>query len=203
MSPEEGLRKSPKCWRDQERIRRELARLFGKSQAEASLRGKVPYICGGRFMEAYLVSGDFLRIIEKIEASGRYPYSAGIYVGRLRRRKPTLIPSADFLTYLYSVLGRPLRALTVSESGLKPFLYGNDILKASIIRCHPPIDEGEVVGVLGRDNVVYGVGLSKIASCREIQGLKPTDPVALNVFDVGWYVRGGTTLKERKFKLQG
>jgi ribosome biogenesis protein Nip4 len=75
------------------------------------------------------------------------------------------------------------------------------VLRASVLECFEPLSKGEVVGIVGEDGFVYGVGLSVIDSCQEIEGLRNVDVVAENVFDVGWYLRGGTKARERKFKV--
>jgi ribosome biogenesis protein Nip4 len=166
------------------------------------LNGYTPLICEGVFMEAYLLSKDVLETVNILLQSGRVPYSAGIYVGRLRRKEPSFIPSTDFLQYVYSSLGRILKALVIGGEGIKPFLYGKDVLKASVRKCIPPIKKSDIVSIVGEDQYVYGLGLSTIGSCDEISSLKRTDPVAINVFDVGWYLRGGTEARERKYRIE-
>ncbi len=158
-------------------------------------------ICTGAFTEAYLLTGTLMDAVTRLIESGRVPYAAGIYVGRLRRTRPTFIPSHDFLQYSFNVLGKVVRAFVIGEEGLRPFLYGKDALKASVRECRPPLVKGDVVAVVGEDGFVYGVGISALDSCSELRGLKRTDVVAWNVFDVGWYLRGGTEARERKFKV--
>jgi len=177
-----------------------IAKLFG-FEAATLLRslGKL-MICEGVFKEVYIVSGELINVIKVIFKSGRIPYSAGLYLGRLRREKPKLIPSVNTIQIIYDKLGFR-RALIVREEGIKPFLYGNDIIKKSVIKCIEPLELGDIVGIVGEDNYVYGVGLSVIGSCNELNSLKDNDMVARNIFDVGWYLRGGTEVRERMFKL--
>ncbi len=155
-------------------------------------------ICRGTFSEAYLLNQEVLEVTGKLTASGRIPYSAGLHVGRISSNR--LIPSHDFLQFIYDLLGKPVKAIEVSEAGLKPFLYGKDVLKASTVKCYPPLKRGDFIGVIGTDRYVYGIGKSLINACDELIPLRNTEPVAINVFDVGWYLRGGTEPKERKLK---
>jgi len=177
-----------------------VARLFGEDAVKV-FEGFSLLVCRGEFAEAYLLRGEVTDLVKSLLDSGRVPYAAGLYAGRLRKSCPTFVPSVDFLSFLYSGLGGFRRALVVSERGLKPFLYGKDVLKASVLECFEPLSKGEVVGIVSEDGFVYGVGLSVIDSCREVKGLRNVDVVAENVFDVGWYLRGGTEARERKFKV--
>jgi len=185
---------------DGEEVLSHFKRLFGEYSIRViSELGNI-MICSGVFTEAYILPKNLVTTVIKLFTSGYVPYSAGLYVGRLRRLKPRFIPSINALYIIYKNIGLK-RALMVSEEGLKPFLYGNDILKMSVIKCFEPIDKDEVVGIVGSDKYVYGIGLSTISSCEEIKKLKDVDVVAYNVFDVGWYLRGGTESREHMIKL--
>ncbi len=157
-------------------------------------------LCRGEFSEAYLIPKELEGLVTKLLRSGRVPYSVGMYLGRVRSRKPRFVPSVNLLHITYCELG-VRSALVVSLKGLKPFLYGNDVLKESVINCFEPVRRGYVVGIVGEDGYVYGVGLPVINSCSELNLLKGSDVVALNVFDVGWFLRGGTVPRERMFKV--
>jgi len=181
-------------------VREYLTPLFGSTVEEALTRRYEVLVCSGLFSEAYLLSGPVAAVARRLMRSGRVPYMAGAYVGRVRRSRPRLIPSADFLSLIYSLLGRPVRAVVVGLEGLKPFLYGRDVLRASVRGCFDPLGRGEVAGVVGEDGLVYGVGLASVNSCRELGRLGGEDVVVRNVFDVGWFVRGSSG-RERKFKV--
>jgi len=175
--------------------------VIDRQVVEDLLRDKSLMICEGIFKEAYLLDERVKQLVEKLLEVGKVPYSAGLYIGRLRRKRPTFIPSVNLLNKLHLILKRPYRALVVKKEGIKPFLYGKDILKASVVGCYAPIIKGDVIAVFGEDKQVYGIGLSTISSCNEIKDLKRTDPVAIHVFDVGWYLRGGTEPRERMYTL--
>ncbi len=157
--------------------------------------------CTGLFTEVYGVSEALAEVVNKVMESGRVPYSAGIYLGRLRTGRPSFIPSTQLYELVITTLGRPVRAVEISMGGIKPFLYGRDVLKLSVINCYEPLGRGEPVGILTPDGRVWGIGLSSISDCSELEGLRDLDVVARNIFDIGWYLRGGTEAKERKFKL--
>ncbi|MEM4791278.1 MAG: PUA domain-containing protein [Thermofilum sp.] len=157
--------------------------------------------CFGSFTEVYLVKPRLLGAIEAVLRSGRIPYFAGMYGGRLRSTRPEFIPSHVLIERIYEHLGRPIRAVKAMEQGIKVVLYGKDLLAESVASCFEPIELGEVVSVIGPDGYVYAIGLSTISSCEEIARLRKKDVVARSVFDLGWYLRGGTIPREAKYKL--
>ncbi len=161
--------------------------------------GKI-MVCKGIFSEVYIISNDLVEAIKIIFSKGYVPYSAGLYIGRIRRSRPQFVPSVNLLQLIYERLG-PRRALIVSEEGLKPFLYGNDILRKSVVKCYEPLNKDEVVGIVSNDGYVYGIGLSVVEGCKDLNALNELDLVAKNIFDVGWYLRGGTEARERMLKV--
>ncbi len=202
MPPE----KTVKCFECPEDLRikilSELHMLFQNDVAELLKPYSRLIICSALFAESYLISDKLMKAVTKLWGVSRNPYCAGIYLGRLRRSKPYLIPSAMLASAVFSKLGSYVNSVVVSESGLKPFLYGKDILKASVIKTYPKIVSGNYTFVLGSDGYVYGVGIAEVSG-EEVGGLKDLDLVVRNVFDVGWYLRGGTEPRERKFKIRG
>lgn len=177
-----------------------VSRLFGES-ALGALEGYTPIYCAGIFTEVYLLREPTLEAVELVVRSGRVPYFAGLYAGRLRSSRPTFIPSHILIERVYEHLGRPVRALGASETGVKVVLYGRDLLAESVVSCYEPVEAGEVVSVVGPDGRVYAVGLSRISSCEEVGRLGKTGAVARTIFDLGWYLRGGTVPREAKYRL--
>lgn len=196
-------KKVVKCFECPEDIRvkilSELYMLFQNNVIELLSPYNKLIICSGLFTESYLVSNQLMSAITKLWSAGRNMYCAGIYLGRLRRFKPYLIPSTMLANAVFSKLGSYVNSVVLSESGLKPFLYGRDVLKASVIKTYPKIRSGNYVFVLGSDGYAYGVGLAEVGD-EEFNRLGELDVVVRNVFDVGWYLRGGTEPRERKFK---
>lgn len=189
-----------KCSLGGEEVFEHVGRLFS-SKALSALEGYIPLYCSGGFTEVYLLKPELVEAVRRLLRGGRVPYSAGLYAGRLRAEKPRFIPSHILVEKVYRVLGTPVRAVVLAEEGLKTVLYGRDVLRASVLRCFEPVEPGEVLSVLGPDGYVYALALSRLGSCRSLEEMKPLDVVAKNVFDLGWYLRGGTKPRESKFKL--
>ncbi|MEM0475139.1 MAG: hypothetical protein QXV93_07470 [Zestosphaera sp.] len=156
-------------------------------------------LCTGRFTEVFVLSKPLARVVDEVLSRGITPYSAGLYLGRLRKGVPRFIPSTNILQEIYDEIGRVINAFVVADEGLKPFLYGGDILRKSVLGCYQPVKKREVVAILGADMRVYGLGLSKVDSCEELSEKRDLDEVASNIFDVGWYIRGEVR-GERKYK---
>lgn len=181
------------------RVLSELKRVFGVDVTELLSPYSELLLCSGLFTEVYLVSSDLLGVVNVLRRSGRVPYCVGIYVGRFRGRKPYLIPSTMLANIVFSRLGRYVSTVVVSDEGLKPFLYGRDVLKASVTKVYPKLRRKDIAFVVGSDGYVYGVGISLVDDST-INDLGRNDVVIKNVFDVGWYLRGGTEPREKKFK---
>ncbi len=158
-------------------------------------------ICSALFTEVYLVTDQLLQAVKALWRANRNPYSAGLYVGRLRKSKPHIIPSVMLANAVFSKLETYKNSVAISEEGLKPFLYGKDVLKASVVRTYPKIVPNNYVFVLGLDGQVYGLGISRVGE-EEMGKLRDDEVVVRNVFDVGWYLRGGTEPRERKYKTR-
>lgn len=176
-----------------------IVRLYGEG-ALGALRGYTPMYCSGAFTEVYLLHARLLEAVETILASGRVPYFAGLYAGRLRSARPKFIPSHLVIERVYRHLGRPVRAVRALERGIKAILYGRDLLAESASSCYEPVEEGEVLAVIGPDDYVYAIGVSRVAGCDGVAELKRTEAVAQSVFDLGWYLRGGTVPREAKYR---
>ncbi len=177
-----------------------VARLFGE-EALGAVEGYTPVYCFGVFTEVYLLKEPLLGAVELVMRSGRVPYFAGLYAGRLRSSRPAFIPSHILVEKIYRHLGRLVRAVRGSEAGIKAVLYGRDLLAESATSCYEPVELGDVLSVVGPDGRVYAVGLSRISSCEELGRLGRTDTVVKTVFDLGWYLRGGTVPREVKYRL--
>ncbi|MFN3268351.1 MAG: hypothetical protein ACK416_03720 [Zestosphaera sp.] len=156
-------------------------------------------LCSNKITEVFILSEVIAEVVGRVVAQGLTPYSAGFYVGRLRKSKPRFIPSINLLQEMLREAGELINAFVVADEGLKPFLYGGDILRKSVVGCYEPVRRGEIVAVLGTDKIVYGLGLSRVEGCEELKSMKDLEEVASNVFDVGWYIRGEAR-GERKYK---
>jgi ribosome biogenesis protein Nip4 len=189
-----------RCELSGEELHRHVERLYGKEALEA-LAGYIPLYCSGGFTEVYLLRQQLLDAVRSLMSSGRVPYYSGLYAGRLRTRRPLFIPSHLLIEKLHDRLGKPVRAFAASEQGIKVLMYGKDLLKESLVSCYEPIEVGEVVSVLGPDRRVYAIGLSEISRCSELDRLSRVQVVARTIFDLGWYLRGGTIPREPKYRV--
>jgi len=189
-----------KCTLGGNEVLSHISRLYGAEATEA-VKGYTPMYCSGSFTEVYLVKPQLVEAVEAVLRSGRIPYFAGMYCGRLRSAKPEFIPSHVLVERIYEFLGHPIRAVKAIEQGIKVILYGRDLLAESVASCFEPVELGEVVSVIGPDGYVYAIGLSTTSSCEEIAKLRKKDVVVRSVFDLGWYLRGGTVPREAKYKL--
>lgn len=177
-----------------------VSRLYG-ARALGAIEGYTPLYCSGPFTEVYLLEAQLVGAVETIIESGRVPYFAGVYAGRLRTARPRFIPSHILIERIYKYLGHPIRAFKALEPGVRVVLYGRDLLAESVDSCYEPVEAGEVVSVVGLDGYVYALGLSKVSSCGEMSKLKKADAVAQIIFDLGWYLRGGTAPREAKYRV--
>lgn len=189
-----------KCKLSGEELYKHIERLYGK-EALGVLVGYTPLYCSDGFTEIYLLRQPLLEAVSLLMRSGKAPYYSGLYAGRLRDKKPSFIPSHLLIEKLYNYIGRPIRAFAASEQGIKVLMYGKDLLKESVISCYEPLEVGEVVSILGTDGRVYAIGLSEISKCSELDELSRTQVVARTIFDLGWYLRGGTIPREPKYKV--
>jgi 60S ribosome subunit biogenesis protein NIP7 len=97
----------------------------------------------------------------------------GPWIGVLRGRKPYLSP--QIYEKVYSDTGEFRAAIIVSDQGVKSFLYGNDILRKSIIKEYPPLDQPVAV-IDHSDHKVIGVAHKSGSIYR-------------NIYDLGFFLR--------------
>ena len=183
-----------------EELPRHLERLYGP-RAPGALEGYTPLYCSGGFTEVYLLRQPLVGAVEALLRAGRVPYAAGLYAGRLRPRRPLFIPSHLLVERVYGYLGGYSRALQLAEAGVRSVLYGRDALRESVASCHEPLEAEDVVSILGQDGRVYAIGLSEVSGCDSLTRLGGREVVARTIFDLGWYLRGGTVPRESKYRL--
>lgn len=189
-----------KCSLGSGEVFKEIERLFGR-RALSAVEGYTPLYCFSKFIEVYLLTAELVSAVERVMSCGRVPYAAGLYAGRLRTGRPAFIPSHLLIEKVYRVLEYPRRAVALAEDGVKAVLYGRDVLRESVVKCFDPLESGEVLAVLGLDGYVYAIALSNVEGCGILGSMKPADVIAKTVFDLGWYLRGGTYPRESKYRL--
>lgn len=188
-----------RCWKTSMQEIQEVLPPHISEYLTKKYSGTTLLLCSNRFTEVFILSEKLAKVVNEVMKYGLTPYSAGLYLGRVRKGMPHFIPSINILQEMYEETKKLVNALVVTDEGLKPFLYGGDILKKSVVECYPPVKKRDVVAVLGADMRVYGLGLSKIEGCEELEKKRDLEEVASNIFDVGWYIRGEAR-RERKYK---
>ena len=91
---------------------------------------------------------------------------------------------------IYRYLGKYRAAITVSEHGVKNFLYGNDLFASSVIRYYEPI-YNPVAVIDSFDKRVIGVAEPMVSENELINALKKglEKPVYKNIYDLGFFIR--------------
>ncbi len=117
---------------------------------------------------------------------------AGWLVGR------EFIPSPWLFEVVYEVSNSVACCVDVVEQGVKAFLYGNDVLVASVRRVYEPFCVGSYVAVRdASDLAIIGVGRVAMDS-RGIERAKSMgkllEVAVLNVFDLGLLLRSERSL---------
>ncbi len=91
---------------------------------------------------------------------------------------------------VYKYLGEYRAAITVSEHGVKSFLYGNDLFASSVVEYYEPI-YNPVAVIDSSDNRVIGVAEPMVSENELINALKKglEKPVYKNIYDLGFFIR--------------
>lgn len=91
---------------------------------------------------------------------------------------------------IYNHLGEYRASITLSELGVKTFLYGNDLFASSIIRYYEPI-YNPVAVIDPLDNKVIGVAEPMIDRKELFSALekKLEKPIYRNIYDLGFFIR--------------
>ncbi len=116
---------------------------------------------------------------------------AGLLIGWLRGEN--FVPSTQLFNYMHSAGFRIGCAAIAKVQGVKAFLYGNDLLLASLDRIIEPAERGWYIAVLDPEDM-FAIGIGRLlVSPREIPELlregRMLIPIVKNVFDLGLTVR--------------
>jgi len=115
----------------------------------------------------------------------------GILAGWLWGGK--FIPSPYLYNFIYETFQKMGCAISAKPQGVKAFLYGNDLLLASLDKVLPPIKKGECIAIVDSEDLkVIGIGIllydePEIAELIK-QGQMLT-AIVKNVFDLGVHIR--------------
>ncbi len=114
-------------------------------------------------------------------------YAGGLFFGLIKKGEFLLsIEGAEFL-YISNFF-TDFKKLILNENGEKSILYGNNILKKMLV--HSPIDlkKTDFLLLLNENDEILGLGFSQTNN-EQILNLKPSDLIALNLSDKGYYLR--------------
>ncbi len=102
-------------------------------------------------------------------------------------------PYPDLLQRIYRCVGEIRSAVEAEPQGVKAFLYGNDLLVASVKKIYRPFKRRDIVGVIDtEDGRVIGIGRASLDHeeiFRARAAGKDTKAAVENIFDLGWFLR--------------
>ncbi len=156
-------------------LRKTLADSFGE-EALNVLRGGEIYAVEAYWVELHLLGAEVEKLTGIIGRLGRHPYSAGLFLGWVRRGSFT--PSLPLIQLIVGIAERGV--VYVSEKAGMLFLYGRDILCSSVLRVKGGKPRRrQLVIVANKRGEALGLGVfeKKGSVCVE------------NKLDLGWYLR--------------
>ena len=173
------------------RVEKYLRRCFGLEVAKR-LRASSMLVLDSRGGAVYSVPRDRYELLKDLGLDPDLVVAAGTHIGWMV--EGMFVPSVGLFRLAKSLAGEVRGCAAVcTEQGVKAFLYGNDILVASIKRVIEPFERGLFVAVIDDvDGEVIGVGLAVVDS-QQIDELRKRgailEPAILNVFDLGASIR--------------
>ena len=138
------------------------------------------------YLSIYLLTIEQQNLLNEINIRNKI-YAAGVFFGLIK--KGVFLFSMEGAEFLYTAnLFTDFKKLILNENGEKSTLYGNNILKKMLI--HMPIDleKLDFILLLNENDETLGLGFSQTNN-EQIFDLKPSDLVALNLIDKGYYLR--------------
>ncbi len=180
--------------RELEAVKRFVDRCFSGCWKRLSAM-KIFAVGSAPWKTLFMVSGDLVDI-----ASLEFSVAGGILIGWMRGDE--FVPSPWFFEELAKMRGSMACAALVAEQGVKAFLYGNDVLVASVLRIYEPFPKGSIVAVVdASDGRVIGVGRAAMdgESIEKAKRMGRMLSVAIiNVFDLGVLLRDERALIDFK-----
>lgn len=173
-------------------VARYIAKCFGSEVS--SLIDKeytVLIIVGSRLRcRVFLLDKSYVPMIYRLARDSRI-CGAGILIGWLHGN--SFIPSTQLFDLVHHMGFRIGCSIVAKEQGVKAFLYGNDLLLASVEKVLEPAERGWYVAVLDSlDMAAIGIG-KLLVSPHEISVLiregRMLTSIVKNVFDLGTTIR--------------
>ena len=138
------------------------------------------------YLSIYLITDEQQNLLNEINIRNKI-YATGVFFGLIKRGVFLLsIEGAEFL-YVSNIFP-DFKKLILNENGEKSTLYGNNILKKMVV--YSPIDlkKTDFLLLLNENDEILGLGFSQTNN-EQILNLKPSDLIALNLSDKGYYLR--------------
>jgi len=172
-----------KATNKEERLVKEIFDYFLKESSSNPLNDYYLWSKEGKIIEVYAVPKETNRLLQKIN---RTIYFSGIPLGSISQNKFHLeIEGANIVLPFTD---------KIIEIKTEQFLYGKPIFVENIKRYESSFEKGDLLIIVGRNKLHYGIGISKISS-KSIQDAKPNSIIIreseLKPRDRGWYLRHG------------
>ncbi len=139
-----------------------------------------------KFPSIYLIPNDLEKTLNRYKLENNIN-SAGLYFGFIKRNKFLLgLEGSEFL-YKLNLFSEKYK-VSLNIDGEKSVLYGNNITKKMILNISHDLKKNNLVLVFNQVNELISIANIK-ADYSTIQNFKPTEVIALNLVDKGYYLR--------------
>lgn len=139
-----------------------------------------------KFPSIYLIPNDLAKTLNRYKLENNIN-SAGLYFGFIKRNKFLLgLEGSEFL-YKLNLFSEKYK-VSLNIDGEKSVLYGNNITKKMILNISHDLKKNNLVLVFNQVNELISIANIK-ADYSTIQNFKPTEVIALNLVDKGYYLR--------------
>ncbi|MCI4457183.1 MAG: hypothetical protein JHC19_03800 [Desulfurococcaceae archaeon] len=142
--------------------------------------------------EIFLTKDLSINYLDKMLRKNVEVIGLGIFIGSIIKKR--FVPSPHLLEIIYRSINKIRGAVSAEKDGVKNFLYGKDLLYRSLKDLYPPLEKGDIIAVLDKDDYsVIGVGelledLEKIMILKRDKRYENM-PIVANVMDLGIYLR--------------
>ncbi len=134
----------------------------------------------------YLIPNESLKRLDLIEFKTKI-YSAGLYFGFIKKGNFYISLEGTEFLYKQGILS-DLKRLHLTMEGEKSVLYGNNILKKTVIKTSSNLQKGDFLLIFNKLNEILAIAQSNVNN-KNLQNLKPNDVIAFNLSDKGIYLR--------------
>jgi len=168
-----------------------LNKCFAGNHPEVVLgSGELVVLGGMRLFRLYYVPRPLAEIINSAKSKLSIMH-VGLFVGFYRRG--LFIPSTELFNAARMNGLKFGCAVAAKQQGVKAFLYGNDLLVASVERFLEPVEKGMVVAVLDSEDLfTVGVGILKLSVDEFLKAVsqgRMLEVAVKNIKDLGLLLR--------------